>query len=81
MVIQPQFDLTDHFSEGLAAVMVNRKWGYIDNSGMMVIPANDFSNANPFHNGLARVVTNHETYGYINKTGRFVWESKREGTN
>jgi hypothetical protein len=61
--------------------MVNRKWGYIDNSGMMVIPANDFSNANPFHNGLARVVTNHETYGYINKTGRFVWESKREGTN
>jgi hypothetical protein len=30
--------MTSHFSEGLAAVKVNGKWGIIDKKGKMVIP-------------------------------------------
>nr|WP_242032247.1 WG repeat-containing protein [Aphanizomenon flos-aquae] len=30
-VISPQFDYADRFNEGLAAVQVNGKWGYIRN--------------------------------------------------
>jgi len=30
-VIEPKFDLRNWFSEGLAAVMVGNKWGYIIN--------------------------------------------------
>ncbi len=31
LVIQPRFNLTFHFSEGLAAVMIGRQRGYVEN--------------------------------------------------
>jgi WG containing repeat len=44
-VIEPQFDNSFRFSEGLAAVAIG-EWGstagYIDKSGAWVIPAQDF---------------------------------------
>src|SRR5580704_212376 len=36
-VIKPQFDEADSFSEGLAAVRVGAKYGYIDKQGKIVI--------------------------------------------
>jgi WG repeat protein len=33
MVIEPKYDLTFHFSEGLAAVKISDQWGYIDKTG------------------------------------------------
>ncbi len=39
MVIEPQFDIANPFSEGLAAVVGdNYLWGFIDKTGTVVIP-------------------------------------------
>jgi hypothetical protein len=37
VVIQPQFDYADDFSEGLAAVTIGTKSGYIDKTGKIAI--------------------------------------------
>ena len=37
VVIQPQYEYADHFREGRAAVEMNKKWGFIDESGKLVI--------------------------------------------
>jgi len=31
-VIQPRFDQVEHFSEGLAAVKIGSKWGFVSQS-------------------------------------------------
>ncbi len=72
-VIEPKYDLTFHFSEGLAAVMIGGKWGYIDTTGKMVIQLMSLQNAEDFHNGLAFVSTKDGKYGYINRSGKYVW--------
>ena len=33
IIINPQFDEVDFFSEGLCAVKIGNKWGYIDKKG------------------------------------------------
>ncbi len=72
-VIKPQFDLTFHFSEGLAAVKVGKRWGYIDRQGRMVIKPQSLEGAEDFHHGLALVHTVDGRYGYIDKSGTYVW--------
>lgn len=72
-VIEPNYDLTFHFSEGLAAVMVRGKWGYIDTTGKMVIQPMPLKRAEDFHHGLAFVSTRDGKYGYIDKSGKYVW--------
>jgi hypothetical protein len=37
MVIKPQFEKAESFSEGLAAVVKGGKWGFIDKTGKMLI--------------------------------------------
>ncbi len=56
VVIKPQFDAeyAGDFSEGLAAVPINNKYGYIDKTGQLVIKS-QFASAGPFHEGLAHV--------------------------
>lgn len=73
-IIEPRFDRTFEFSEGLAAVMVGKKWGYIDITGRMVIEPRALNDAGAFHNGLARVVTPDYKHGYIDRSGKYVWE-------
>src|SRR5690242_17555808 len=38
LVIQPQFDKAEEFSEGLAPVQAGNRWGYTDKSGKFAIP-------------------------------------------
>lgn len=76
-----------HFTEGLAPVCIDestnneRKWGYIDKTGKMVI-APQFHNACCFSGGLAKVEIvdskdpNKISCGFINKQGKFVIEPK-----
>jgi len=65
------------FSEGLAAVRIGNKTGYVDKNGNYVInPQFDF--AFPFIGDLAFVVIGtgpHPEMGWIDKTGKYVWKS------
>lgn len=70
ILINPQFDIAEEFSEGLAAIMINRNWGYIDTMGKIVIKP-DYDSAGPFIDGLAQVKIK-QKYGFIEKTGKLV---------
>jgi hypothetical protein len=60
------------FSEGLAVVRADdRKFGYIDKSGKIVIPP-QFLYARPFSEGLAVVANDQFAFGYIDKQGKAV---------
>ena len=58
-----RFDFASDFSEGVAAVQIKGKWGYINATGKLVIPAK-FDNAGRFSEGLARVQVG-DRWGYI----------------
>jgi hypothetical protein len=59
-----------NFSEGLCAVRIGDKWGYIDKTGKVVIPA-EYDSAGTFSEGLACVRKGLKV-GYVDKTGRVV---------
>lgn len=62
-----KYDVIHSYHEHLAVVRLNRKAGYIDKEGKLVIPLKyDF--ANSFNNGKAKVKLNGETF-YIDKNG------------
>lgn len=68
VVIPPQFtQYGGNFSEGLAAVRQNNKYGFIDKSGDFVVAAL-YDQVSEFHEGIA-LVKSGEKYGFINKTG------------
>jgi hypothetical protein len=68
--IPAQFDNAYDFFDGLAAVRMNNKWGYIDKSGNQIIPF-QFSGAGSFESGLAAVKIK-DKWGYINQQGVMV---------
>ncbi len=57
-------------AEGMAAVKLNGKWGYIDKTGQEVVPCK-YDDAGDFNQGLARVERD-DKWGYIDQTGREV---------
>lgn len=59
------------FCEGLAAVKIGNKWGYIDRQGKIKIPP-QFMGAQDFSEELAAVIDVRGKWGYISKTGYFV---------
>ena len=65
------------FSDGLAVVELNDKFGFIDKTGREVIPL-IYDNAYSFSNGLAIVALNGK-YGFIDETGREVIPFKYDG--
>ena len=69
-VVEPKFENYGNFSEGLAAVKINDKWGYIDKTGKIVIEPK-FQLARDFNEGIAVVSTNGR-YGTIDKKGEFI---------
>lgn len=72
LAIRPRFTHALQFSEGLAAVAIANKWGYIDASGAFRIPA-QFQAAAPFSGGVARVTSaGGKQVRYIDTTGAFV---------
>jgi len=74
IVIPAKFDEdsseTGDFIEGLACVRVDRKWGFIDEQGRMVIEP-QFESPASFSEGLARVYMR-SGYGFIDKEGKWV---------
>lgn len=72
-VILLKFEISDagaiaggHFSEGLAPVKLNGKYGYINRKGSVVIDFK-YNSADSFKNGLAKVKTQNGE-GYIGIT-------------
>lgn len=55
------------FQDGLAAIQIGRKWGFINRDGKLVVPP-QFEEPSVFVNGLASVQTK-EGEGYLNKDG------------
>ncbi|MGN0205839.1 MAG: WG repeat-containing protein [Muribaculaceae bacterium] len=74
IVIPAIYDKAWYFHEGLAAVELNGKWGYIDKSGKEVIPFK-YDDAWSFCEGLAVIKLNGK-YGFIDKTGNEVTPAK-----
>lgn len=85
-VVSPQYENAGSFSEGLAPVKQNGKWGYIDTEGRVVIPF-QYEMAYIFNEGLAVVAANPQTktsgegdyaytyteveWGFINTSGQY----------
>ena len=59
-------------------VTQDRKWGYIDKTGNVVIQP-QFADARFFSEGLACVTLDGKKYGYIDKTGQFVITPQYDG--
>ena len=69
IVIQARYEKTiGYFAEGLTAVMLNEKWGFIDKTGKEIIPFK-YEAAFAYSQGLARVKLNNK-WGFIDKTGK-----------
>ncbi len=68
--LKAQFDWVQPFSEGMAAVKMGYKWGYIDKIGKIVNRL-QFDTAEPFSEGLALVKINNK-YGYIDKNAKLI---------
>ena len=76
VVVPCKYNHVYRFSEGLAAVELNGKWGYIDKTGKEVIPCK-YDGAYKFSDGLAVVYIYiglyfRGKYGFIDKTGKEV---------
>jgi hypothetical protein len=75
LAITPHYYEALPFLEGLAAVQApTGKWGFINHKDTMVI-APKFDSAAPFTNGIAQVYVG-QAIGYIDPTGKYVWEPK-----
>jgi hypothetical protein len=90
IVIPKAFDHAADFSEGLAPVLLNNRWSYIDHAGKQVIQlAADCSHAGSFHEGLAAVALGGESkipqylavrkgahWGFIDHNGKLLIPAK-----
>jgi hypothetical protein len=83
MVIEPQFQRAETFSEGLAQAGVGDspfscRWGYIDQTGAWVIQPRFGEGLGSFSEGLALIDARNpdgtSRYGYIDKTGAWAVE-------
>jgi hypothetical protein len=68
-------DEATFFSESLAAVSINDKLGYVDKSGKVAIEP-QFSQADAFTGGIARVMLLNSKLAYIDESGRFIWRER-----
>jgi len=79
IAVNPQYYGAHHFSEGMACVKESKdgKWGFINTKGEVVISF-QYDIPADFEGGLAKVrVGNYKsgTNGYIDKTGKWIWQS------
>lgn len=63
----------DTFSSGMARVLKDSLWGYIDATGKLKIPAK-FSNSTAFKEGMAWVEMPKKGWGLIDRNGNFLIE-------
>lgn len=71
------FKYVQPFTEGLAAVCVDEKWGFIDKTGEFVIEP-QFESARSFSEGLAAVTDESDDYGFIDRSGNWAIKPRFE---
>ncbi len=88
IIVKPQWDRAENFTEGAALVGQKNefgeiKYGFIDTSGEVIVPLKYSKKPESFSDGLAKVVSNERVgntyqyyYGYIDKSGELVINSK-----
>jgi WG containing repeat len=76
MVIAPNWEYASPFVDGLASVSNCYKASFIDMAGRVAIKTR-FNVASSFAGPFARVSLDGSIYGYIDKTGKVVWEPLR----
>lgn len=89
VVIKPEWDEANSFSEGMAVVgkkneFGEMKYGFIDEMGQVAVPLKFTNRPEDFRDGLAKVISNEKIcsscpqqfYGYIDKNGEFTINSK-----
>ena len=59
------------FYEGFAKVKLDRKWGFIDTLGRVIVKPK-YEQVENFSNGLARVRSGHKGWGLVNTKGQEV---------
>ena len=74
-VINPQFDMANAFSDGLAKVCINEKYGFIDKDGKFVINPT-YSSATDFFEGKAWCVAPKGAPVLLNTGGEVISEIK-----
>jgi len=80
MVIEPQFDwVRKGFWEGMAQVHDDREWWFIDRTGKKTIKLPSAA-IRVFRGGLAWAAVGRKR-GYIDKTGKWVWEPSEQAAN
>ncbi|MCB0387835.1 MAG: WG repeat-containing protein, partial [Winogradskyella sp.] len=78
-IIEPAYDKARAFVKGLAPVMKDKEWGYINTKGDVVIPF-QYKDAEIFsEDGLAPVKSS-KLWGFINTEGKLVIEEKYDIT-
>ena len=75
IVIEPRYVMAGEYSaEGIAAVIDNKGWAYIDKKGVVVIRPHVYDNGpDSFSEGLARFSENGK-YGFFDKYGKVAIE-------
>ena len=74
VIIMPEYSNARGFSEGMAAVSKDNKWGFIDVKGDIVI-AIQYLDVRDFHEGKAAIRTENG-WGYINKENLLIIPDK-----
>ena len=69
-----KYDWICDYSEGFAAVMLNKKWGFINKEGKEIFPLK-YDLVSYFENGFARVKLNGK-WGFIDLQGKEICQLK-----
>ena len=72
VVIDPQFEIAEEFSaEGIAAVVDDKGWAYIDKTGNVLVRPFLYDNGpDPFAEGLARCIGSDGKIGFFDEKGQ-----------
>ena len=72
------YDVVYNFSEGIAIVKKDKKYGYINMEGKEILPPIYEEKPERFYNGLGRFYLPgkiDKPFGYVNKEGKIIWEA------
>ncbi len=77
IVIPPQFDSAEDFSEGVASVRIDGHWAFIDETGKVLFQLPQYTSVSNFYDGLASVEIQRDDEldphaGYIDHSGTLV---------